>query len=175
LHLDEMLAADGSTEVAEEEQDRRLLAPEVREPDDATVARRERGVRSGLADGDHALAIARRTANGKRPPAARRSTPSRSPPAAQRWPANANTPSADDVELRAQQCPRTMEPRLHRGLGTEDRGVEGLPIGVCRKMKALQTVYSLPVGEMEAIQTLNWPYRTEEGGVTDADIVFSQK
>src|SRR5262245_56610800 len=53
LHLDEMLAADGSTEVTEEQQDRRLLAPEVGEADDAAVARRERGVRSGLAAGDH--------------------------------------------------------------------------------------------------------------------------
>jgi hypothetical protein len=66
LHLYEMLAADGSTEVTEEQEDRRLLAPEVREANDAAVARRERGVRSGLADGDHRSTIARRTANGKR-------------------------------------------------------------------------------------------------------------
>src|SRR5262249_6729579 len=66
LHLDEMLAADGSTEVTEEQEDRRLLAPEVREADDAAVARRERGVRSSLADGDHRSAIALRTPNGKR-------------------------------------------------------------------------------------------------------------
>src|SRR5215813_8758584 len=37
VHLDEMLAADGSTEVAEEQEDRRLLAPEIREADDAAV------------------------------------------------------------------------------------------------------------------------------------------
>src|SRR5262249_7101060 len=66
LHLDEMLAADGSTEVTEEQEDRRLLAPEVREANDAAVARRERGVRSGLPDGDHRPPIARRTAKRKR-------------------------------------------------------------------------------------------------------------
>src|SRR5262249_23222173 len=76
LHLDEMLAADGSTEMTEEEEDRRLLAPEVREADDAAVARHERGVWSELPGCDHRSAIARRTANGKRRhddwPAARR-------------------------------------------------------------------------------------------------------
>src|SRR5262249_18762109 len=61
-----MLAADGSTEVAEEQEDRRLLAPEIREADEAAVTRHERGVRSGLADGGPCFAIARKTTNRKR-------------------------------------------------------------------------------------------------------------
>jgi hypothetical protein len=52
LHLDEMLAADGSTEVTQEEQDRRPLAPELREVEDAAGPRENR-VGCWLADGDH--------------------------------------------------------------------------------------------------------------------------
>jgi hypothetical protein len=53
MHLDEMLAADGSTEVTKEEQDRRLLAPEVGEMDDGAVGGGEGRVGRWGADRDH--------------------------------------------------------------------------------------------------------------------------
>jgi hypothetical protein len=42
-------------------------------------------------------------------------------------------------------------------------------------MKALQTVYSLPMGEMESIQTPNWHVVRTREAVAEADLVFDQK
>jgi hypothetical protein len=50
LHLDEMLAAYGSPKVAQENENRRLRTPKVREVDLAPVRIAERGVRRRAAD-----------------------------------------------------------------------------------------------------------------------------